>query len=152
MARLSPYVRRDGDCRPMMEFYRECLGGQLELSLVKETPVAKDFPPALQDRVMHATLRSDSLSLLGSDLPDPAGLTPGNDWALELDCASEAELRTLFERLSKGGTVHMPPGPAFWGGVFALTTDRYDVDWMLHGPPQSAPSSSPSSPNGGRGR
>ena len=116
----------------MMEFYRECLGAKLEMTRIKETPVAKDFPEAMQNRVMHATLTTDGATLLGSDLPDPSGHQPGNDWALVIDCPSERELKKLFERLSKGGTVHQSPGPSFWGGVFALLTDQFDVDWMLN--------------------
>jgi PhnB protein len=136
MPRVNAYVRRNGDCREMMEFYRECLGGNLALTLIKETPVAKDFPEVMQNKVMHANLTSGDLTLLGSDLPDPAGHNPGNDWALEIDCANEPELTKLFERLSKGGTVHSPPGPAFWGGVFAMLSDQFGVDWMLNYQPE----------------
>lgn len=131
MVQIRAYVRRNGDCREMMEFYRACLGGTLELSTIQETPVAGDFPEAMQHRVMHATLTSGAVTLLGSDLPDPSGHQPGNDWALELDCASAPELHRLFESLSQRGTVHMAPGPAFWGGLFAQLTDQFDVDWML---------------------
>ena len=134
MTRMSAYVRRNGDCREMMEFYHESLGGRLDLTTIKDTPVAKDFPEGMQNKVMHATLSTDSFSLLGSDLPDPAGHNPGNDWALVLDCSSEAELESLTERLSRDGKVHSPPGPAFWGGTFAMLTDQFDVDWMLNCP------------------
>ncbi len=132
MARVAAYVRRDGDCREMMEFYRAGLGGKLELTMVKDTPAAKDLPAAMHNRVMHGTLRGDSFSLTGSDLPDPAGHKPGNDWALVVECSSEDELKRLFERLSVGGTVQRPPGPQFWGGLFAQFTDKFDVDWMLN--------------------
>ena len=116
----------------MMEFYHACLGGHLEVTPIHDTPVAKDFPEGVQSRVMHATLSTDSFSLLGSDLPDPSGHNPGNDWALVLDCSSEQQLKSLFERLAQGAKVHTPPGPAFWGGTFAMLTDRFDVDWMIN--------------------
>ena len=132
MAQVSAYLRRNGDCREMMEFYRDCLGGRLDVTRIRETPVAKDFPEPMQDKVMHARLAIGSASLMGSDLPDPAGHQPGRAWALTLDCSSEQELRTIFERLSKGGTVHQPPSAAFWSGLFGLLTDRFDVDWMLN--------------------
>jgi PhnB protein len=139
MARVHAYVRRDGDCREMMEFYRDCFGGTLDATAIRDTPVAREFPESMQHRVMHATLTSDTVTLLGSDLPDPAGHRPGNDWALEVECASEPELKRFFGRLSAGGTVHQPPAPAFWGGVFAAITDKFDVDWMLHVRPAGGP-------------
>ncbi len=132
MPALSTYIRRNGDCREMMDFYRGCLGGELTLSTVKETPAAGDLPAEMQNKIMHATLRSEGVTLLGSDMPDPSGHRPGNDWALSLECSSEDEVKTLFHRLSKGGTVQMPPGPQFWGGFFAQFTDKFDVDWMLN--------------------
>ena len=137
MTRISAYIRRDGDCREMMEFYQGCLGGQLSVTPIKDTPVAKDFPEPQRKRVMHATLTLDGFAIMGSDLPDPSGHQPGNDWALLLDCTGETQLKTLFDRLSKGGTIHSPPGPSFWGGTFALLTDRFDVDWMLNYAPAS---------------
>lgn len=121
-----------------MEFYRDCLGGKLDQTLIRDTPVAKDFPEAMQNKVMHATLTSDAFSLMGSDLPDPSGHSPGNDWALVVECADQADLTRFFDHLSKGGTIHQPPGPAFWGGTFALVTDRFDVDWMLNAPARRA--------------
>ncbi len=115
MGPLSAYLRRDGDCRKMMEFYRECLGGKQELTLVKDTPAAKDLPEAMHLRVMHGTLSSETFRLTGSDMTDPAGHRAGNDWALVIECSSVGELKKVFDRLSAGGTVHMPPGPQFLG-------------------------------------
>ena len=136
MPQLSIYLRRDGDCRQMMEFYHRCLGGSLDLMKVKETPAAKDFPAEVQDRLMHATLRSGALVILGSDLPDQSGHRPGNDWALSLECSSEQEVKSLFEKLSDGGKADMPPATQFWGGYFAQLTDRFDVEWMLNYQPK----------------
>ena len=45
----------------------------------------------------------------------------------------------VADRLSAGGTVHQPPAPAFWGGVFAAITDKFDVDWMLNCRPAAGP-------------
>lgn len=140
MGRLSVYLRRDGDCRAMLEFYRNCLGGKLELTAIRETPVAKDFPEPMRERVMHATLSGEAFSILGTDIPDPAGHRPGNDFALSVECSDPGELEQLFARLSDGGAVHTPPGPAFWGGTFAMCTDRFDIDWMLNSPARPGPS------------
>ena len=38
MTTLTPYLLFDGNCRQAMEFYRSCLGGELILTVVKDTP------------------------------------------------------------------------------------------------------------------
>src|SRR6202046_2871896 len=38
MTTLTPYLLFDGKSRQAMEFYRSCLGGELILTIVKETP------------------------------------------------------------------------------------------------------------------
>ena len=50
---------------------------------------------------------------------------------LSLDCKSEEEIRTLYEKLSEGGTVVSELKEAIWGGLFAMIIDRFGVRWML---------------------
>jgi len=58
MTNLTPYLFFDGQCRQAMEFYQTCLGGDLILTTVKDTP-AKDQMPAFQhDKVLNARLKS----------------------------------------------------------------------------------------------
>ena len=46
MAQLNPYLNFPGNCRLAMEFYRECLGGELFLQTVGEMPeMAVQMPP-----------------------------------------------------------------------------------------------------------
>lgn len=50
---------------------------------------------------------------------------------LSLDCKSEEEIRTLYEKLSEGVTVVSELKEAIWGGLFAMIIDRFGVRWML---------------------
>jgi len=46
MTTLTPYLLFDGNWRQAMEFYRSCLGAELILAVVKDTP-AKERIAAL---------------------------------------------------------------------------------------------------------
>lgn len=52
--------------------------------------------------------------------------------SLFADCASEAELDTVFARLSDGGKVLMPPGNYGFSTKFAWISDRFGVSWQLN--------------------
>jgi PhnB protein len=115
-----------------MEFYRSCLGGELTVTRVKDTP-AKDQMPALQlDKVLNARLTSRNLEISASDwlAPDETPI-PGRTVCLYLNGGTFQELKALFERLSQGAEVIDPLRQQFFGAYGALN-DRFGVRWMFH--------------------
>ena len=132
MTTLTPYLLFDGKCREAMEFYRSCLGGELSVTKVKDTP-AKDHMPAFQhEKVLNARLRSDNLEISASDWL-ALGETPvrGNTGCLYLSGGSFQELKALFEKLSAGAKITDPLSRQFFGAYGALN-DRFGVRWMFH--------------------
>lgn len=131
MAKLNPFLRfNDNKCREAMNFYKDCLGGELYFMPVKESPMAKDIPEDKQDLIMHSTLKRNDWVLLGSDmLRDKA--TYGDGVGLSLDCESVEEIKMIFNRLADGGEVFAPPKEMYPGATFAMVTDKYGVEWML---------------------
>jgi PhnB protein len=116
-----------------MEFYRQSLGGDLTVTTVGETPMAKQMPPEMQQKVMHANLTSGKIVLLGSDMVGPEGLQNGNSFVLQLECDSEQQLRSLFSKLTAdGGKTLYPPSPSFWGGIYGQLVDKFGNPWMLN--------------------
>src|SRR5579872_1148074 len=108
MTRINPYLRFKGNCREAMTFYREIFGGDLTLTTVKDTPMAKQMPAEIQNSIMHSTLTRGDLTLLGSDMAGPEGVTKGNSVVLQLECMSEEEIRGLYSKLSAGGKATYP--------------------------------------------
>lgn len=133
MTRINPYIRFNGKCREAMEFYKQCLGGDLTMTKVGETPMAKQMPPEMQEKVMHASLTNGKFVLLGSDMVGPEGLVKGNSHVLQLECDSETELRSIYSNLSAGdGKVLYPPSPSFWGTLYSQLIDKFGNSWMLN--------------------
>src|SRR2546428_11369319 len=64
---LSTYLLFDGKCEQAMKFYKSCLGGELTLTKVGESP-AKDFMPvAMHHKVVNARLKGWNIDISASD-------------------------------------------------------------------------------------
>ena len=73
MTTPTPYLLFDGNCRQAMEFYRSCLGGELILTVVKDTPAKERIPASQHDKVLNARLRGSIVDVSASDWLRPAG-------------------------------------------------------------------------------
>jgi PhnB protein len=129
---MNPYLSFDGRCGEAMRFYKECLGGELKIMTVGESPIAATMPEEMRASVMHALLETDSIRIMASDMLDATPLERGNGMNLMLLCQSEEEVHVLFGKLSAGGTVNAPVKVEFWGAVYGDLTDRFGVRWMLN--------------------
>ena len=130
MARLATYLTFDGSCAQAMNFYKQALGGELEMSKVADSPMASKMPPEQKDNVMHSRLSTDKIEIMASDMMGDSKLTRGNTMTLCLICESEQELKNLFDKLSQGANITQPVKEEFFGW-FATLTDKFGVDWMF---------------------
>ena len=129
MASLNPYLTFNGNCREAMNFYKECLGGELTLMPVGETPVASQMPPHMKDAILHSSLKVGDFEIMATDMT-PEALVQGNDVHLCLVCKNDAEINFLFEKLSAGGKVKQPLSPMFFGLIGTLL-DKFGKSWIL---------------------
>jgi len=132
MTQINAYIRFNGNCREAMTFYKECLGGELTMQTVEGTPIEEHMPASARKNILHSTLVKDNLVLLGSDMTGPEGLQRGNGISLCLDCNSEEEIHSYYERLSAGGLATHPLEDAFWGGKFGDLVDKFGNSWLLN--------------------
>jgi PhnB protein len=130
MAQLNPYLHFNGNCREAMTFYKACLGGELSMQTVGESPMAAQMPKEAHKNVLHSALVKDGLVLMGSDMMEPGGVVKGNDMTLCLVCKSKEEIETFFSKLSAGGKVTHPLKEEFFG-TFGDLTDKFGFNWMF---------------------
>jgi PhnB protein len=132
MTQLHSYLVFNGNCREAMTFYQACLGGNLILQTIGESPLAEKMPKQMKDCILHATLTKDALVLQGSDMVPHAGLIKGNAVSLSLDCSSEEEIKKVYAKLSAEGKAEHPLEDTFWGALFGDLTDKYGNHWLLN--------------------
>ena len=131
MTQLSPYLMFDGNCREAMTFYHACLGGQLGMQTVGESPMAEQIPSDMHDRMLHSMLTCGDFALMASDMMGSEKVVRGNDVHLCLVCSSKDEIEASFAKLAVGGQVGHPLQEEFFGTIGDLT-DQFGVRWMLH--------------------
>lgn len=134
MAHISPYIKFNGKSIEALTFYKAIFGGELDLTLVKDSPLAKTMPPEMADLLFHGALKSDAgVELMASDMQDPKEPTvAGNNISLGLTCDSSEQLQAWFAGLSDGGSVTWPAGEAEWGAIYGQCIDKYGLTWMLN--------------------
>lgn len=132
MTQIIAYLTFNGTCKDAMTFYKDCLGGELRLQTVGETPAASQMPPEAKSKIMHASLTNDSIALMASDMIMAGSVVPGNTVSLLLNCSSEEEIGRFFSKLSAGGKVGHPLKEEFWGSTFGDLTDKFGMRWMLN--------------------
>ena len=132
MTQINSYLTFNGNCREAMSFYKECLGGDLMLQTIGESPMADKMPAKMKESILHSTLTKDNLVLMGSDMCDEKGLIKGNSVSLMLNCSSEEEIKACYAKLSKDGEATHPLENTFWGAVFGDLTDKFGNHWLLH--------------------
>lgn len=131
MTTLTPYLLFNGTCRPAMEFYKSCFGGELSAIKVKDSPVKDHMPPVQQEKILNARLRSSNLEISASDwLQLDETPVRGNTVCLFLSGGTFTELKTIFEKLSEGAQVTDPLKEMFFGFYGALN-DKFGVRWMF---------------------
>lgn len=132
MTQINSYLSFNGNCREAMNFYKECLGGELVLQTIGESPLCDKMPPQMKENILHSTLTMNALVLMGTDMLGEKGLIKGTAVSLMLNCSSEEEIKKYYANLSKDGQATHPLEISFWGALFGDLTDKYGNHWLLH--------------------
>jgi len=136
MKRIDAYLFFEENCREVMTYYQQCLGGELNLMTVGESPVAGQLPAEMKDKIMHACLSNEGVIIMASDNCMGGPLAQSKNFSLSLVCSNEEEVHALYGKLADGGEVVTAPKVEFWGDVFGMLVDKFGVSWMLNYRPE----------------
>jgi len=137
MAQVNAYLHFQDNCRQAMTFYKECLGGDLSLMTVGESPAAAQMPHQAKNGIMHSQLKNGESIIMASDNLGTGSITKGNQFSMTVNCSSKQEADALYAKLSAGGKATHPMEDAFFG-YYGDLTDKFGINWMIsHMKPQS---------------
>lgn len=140
MLHVTPFLLFDGNCAEAMTFYHRCLGGELSLTRLRDTPMKAMLPPDKHDRIINAHLQSGAIEISATDCMASPEYEPrqGNTVALFVIGTGFDELKAVFDKLSEGvdrgdrgsrfQELHDMPF-----GVYGQFVDRYGVAWQFKG-------------------
>lgn len=134
MLQCIPFLLFDGNCAEAMTFYHQCLGGELRVIPLRETPMKAQFPKEKHNRTINAHLKSGSIEISASDWMASPAFDPiqGNTSALFIIGRSYDELKTVFDKLAQGAErerfqeLHEMPF-----GIYGQFYDKYGVQWIF---------------------
>ncbi|MEN7546994.1 VOC family protein [Rapidithrix thailandica] len=132
MNRIITYLTFNGNCRCAMEFYHECLGGELHLQTLGDSPLNEELPESFKNCVVQASLKINDLVIMGTDMVEEQGLVRGNAMSMLIDCNSELEMRDYYEKLSEGGQSVHPIEKNYWGALFGGLIDKFGNRWLFN--------------------
>lgn len=128
---LNAYLNFNGRCREAMTFYQQCLGGELTLQKIAESPFAMQMPSEAAANILYSSLTKDGvLLMMGSDMIGES-LQQGNSVVLCIKCSTDEEINRCFNKLSAGGLVKMPLHQSFWGATYGELTDKFGMLWKF---------------------
>jgi PhnB protein len=129
---LEPYLFFHGRCEEALNFYKDCLGGEIvDLNRFAGSAMESEVGPDFFQKIMHASFVAADVKFMASD-GQPGSPPDGNDdIALSLATTDAGEGERVFAALAAGGDVTMPMAEVFWGGKFGSLTDRFGVQWMV---------------------
>lgn len=136
MLRATPFLLFDGNCAEAMTFYHQCLGGELKLTKLGETPMKNMFPPEKHERLINANLKSGEIEISATDWMAAPMYLPkqGDTMAIFVIGGTYAELKQIFDKLSEGASkdrfqdLHELPF-----GMYGQFRDKFEVPWIFKG-------------------
>ncbi len=136
MLTTTPFLLFDGTCEAAMSFYHQCLGGNLTLTKLADTPMKDQFPAEKHGRIINARLKDGALDISATDWMASPRLEPkqGNTLSVYLTSPKATQLKSAFEKLSVGadrntGTFIELRNMPF--GAYGQFTDKFGVPWIF---------------------
>ena len=137
MLRCSPFLLFDGNCAEAMKFYQECLGGELTLTRLGDSPMKVQFPTMEKhNRIINAHLVSGAIDITETDWMASPEFEPvlGNMSAVFVTSEKDDVLKTVFDRLADGASEEwFQPLHELPFGMYGQFFDRYGVQWIFRG-------------------
>jgi PhnB protein len=140
MLNLTPFLLFDGNCAEAMEFYQTCLGGDLMITKMGDTPMRNQMPAELHSKVAHAHLKSGVIEFSATDwMHATRRPKQGNTVALYLNGGKYVELRAIFDCLAVGADPELLDDlRELPFGSYGHLADKYGVHWFFQGEKQEA--------------
>jgi predicted 3-demethylubiquinone-9 3-methyltransferase (glyoxalase superfamily) len=127
MQKIITFLMFDGKAEEAMNLYTSLFKDSAIISISRYGPKEA----GTEGTIRHATftIHGQTFMCIDSSVMHAFKFTPA--MSLYVNCESEEEIDTLFEKLSDDGEVLMPLDSYPFSEKFAWVNDRYGVSWQL---------------------
>jgi len=130
-SRISPFLSFTGKAEEAMQFYADNLPGASIQTLVRYENNHPNAAEGEENNILFGEISLMSQTIKCLDMP-AAYPAPDFNWAnsIFIDCCDEAEFDTIFNALSKDGSVMMGPMAVAHLRKCAWVVDKFGVTWQ----------------------
>lgn len=136
MLHSTPFLLFDGNCAEAMTFYQQCIGGELTLTKLGDTPMKNMFPPEKHNRIIYAQLKSGEVDISATDWMASPEFNPiqGNTFAIHITGKNHEDLKTTFDKLKDGtNNTHLQELHEMPFGLYGQFFDKFGTQWIFKG-------------------
>lgn len=129
---VIPYITFNGNCNDALEFYKNVFKSDIKMSQPygEYIPEEIDTPPSnLGSWILHAEMDICGTNFWFAD--DVQSVSKGSMIKLTVTVPSAKEAKDIFEILSNGGYISLPPVETFYSTFHAALTDKFGVSWNI---------------------
>lgn len=127
MPKITTFLMFEGNAEAAMNFYMSLFADSKIVSIQR---YGKEGPGA-EGSVVHAIFTLNGQEFMCIDSPAKHAFTFTPATSLFITCDSEAEVDTLFGKLSDGGQVLMPLDGYPFAKRYGWCNDRFGVSWQI---------------------
>jgi PhnB protein len=124
----------DGNCAEAMTFYHRCLGGQLTLTKLGDSPMRGQLPPEKHHRIINAHLKSGDIEISATDwmaAPEFEAVQ-GNTFAIFVTGDNYGEMKSVFDHLKDGeNNERLQEFRDLPIGTYGQFYDKFGVQWIF---------------------
>lgn len=141
MAIINPHINFNGNAEEAFNFYKSVFGGEFS-KIIRFKDISSDEYPVSEnekEKIMHIALPIGQNFLMANDVPESMGRTNENEnrSKIAIKAESREEAEKLFQGLSAGGSVEVPPHGENPSDVyFTMFRDQYGIEWMVEFEPK----------------
>lgn len=128
--KITPHLMFEGAAEEAINFYVSLFAGSEIRAIARYGP----GEPGPEGTVKLASFVLGGQEFQCMDSPIKHSFTFTPSVSLFVECASQSELETLFNRLSEGGSVLMPIANYGFSTSFGWLNDRFGLSWQLNLP------------------
>lgn len=130
---VTPYITFAGNCSAALAFYQTAFNGEILMSQPygAYVPQGVTVPPVnLKNWILHAEMNiCDTVFWFADEIAEP--VSKGNMIKLTAKVISAKEAQKIFDVLSVGAHITLPPTETFYSTFHAGLIDKYGVSWNI---------------------
>lgn len=129
--KTTTHLNFRGDAKAALAFYQTVFGGEMTVFTYAQAGNVQN--PAEADQVTFGQVISpDGFHIMAYDVPSSM------DWGagqipvfVSVRGADGEEITRYWDKLTQGGTIIQPLGPAGWAPLYGMVKDRFGITWVL---------------------